>query len=105
MQAMKTSDQFSALGHDLRLSLFRFIIRQGERGCTPGEIAAAFDMPGSTRSTHLKRLVRSGLLSLDGEGSKAVYRVNPDSLRKLVRFLVEECCDSDPSLCGVVLKP
>mgnify|MGYP001545448225 CR=1 FL=1 len=100
--AMKTSDQFAALGHELRLNLFRYIIHSGKRGRTSGEIAAAFDMPASTRSAHLKRLERAGLLQVErGAESPPVYRVQEESMRKLVRFLVEDCCESHPELCGI----
>ncbi len=98
---MKSSDRFYALGSELRLNVFRFVIKSGDDGRSAGEIAVHLDVPASTLSPHLKTLERAGLLESERQQKKLIYRVNTSELRQMIGFLVDDCCDRNPDLCGL----
>ena len=53
------ADQLAALGHPLRLAILRFVVQVGEGGSPAGEIQNHVELPASTLSHHLKRLVEA----------------------------------------------
>lgn len=86
------AEQLSALGHPVRLSILRFVVQSGPAGSAAGEIQAHVDMPASTLSHHLKRLVDAGLLHSRSEGTFHYYSVEYEALRALTDYLWEDCC-------------
>lgn len=91
--------QLGALGHPVRLEALRFVVQSGPSGATAGEIQAHLDMPASTLSHHLKRLVEAGLLTTHGEGTFHVYAADYAALRRLTEYLWEDCCRRGGSGC------
>lgn len=92
--------RFGALSHDIRLSVFRLLIKAGADGVTAGEIARQINVPASTLSSHLNRLEQAGLIFSTREQQKIVYAVSIRGTQDLVRFLLEDCCSGNPELCG-----
>jgi ArsR family transcriptional regulator len=86
------AEQLSALGHPARLSILRHVVQGGEDGAAAGEIQSRVDMPASTLSHHLKRLVDAGLLKTRGEGTFHYYSADFTALRALTDYLWEDCC-------------
>ena len=84
--------QLSALGHPVRLRILRFVVQGGEGGTAAGEIQSHVDLPASTLSHHLKRLVDAGLLHSRGEGTFHLYAADYPALRALTDYLWEDCC-------------
>ena len=84
--------QLGALGHPVRLQILKYVVRAGARGAPAGEIQSRVDMPASTLSHHLKRLLQAGLLQSHGEGTYHYYSADYGSLRKLTEYLWENCC-------------
>jgi ArsR family transcriptional regulator, arsenate/arsenite/antimonite-responsive transcriptional repressor len=84
--------QLSALGHPVRLRILRFVVQGGEEGTAAGEIQSHVDMPASTLSHHLKRLVDAGLMSTRTEGTFNYYAADYKALRALTDYLWEDCC-------------
>lgn len=94
------AEQLSALGHPVRLSIVRFIVQAGPQGTPAGDIQQHVDMPASTLSHHLKRLVDAGLLASRSEGTFHFYSVEYAALRALTDYLWEDCCKRGrPSCC------
>jgi ArsR family transcriptional regulator len=85
-------DQFSALGQEDRLEIFRLLVRAGPQGNCVDEIKRRLKMPGSTLSHHLDALTRSGLLAARRSGRFIYYAVNWQETAGLIRFLTEDCC-------------
>ena len=85
-------EQFSALGQEDRLEIFRLLVRAGPEGKCVEDIKRRLKMPGSTLSHHLDALTRSGLLSARREGRFIFYGVNWRETANLIRFLTEDCC-------------
>jgi DNA-binding transcriptional ArsR family regulator len=94
------AEQLSALGHPIRLSILRFVVQAGNDGSPAGDIQSHVDLPASTLSHHLKRLVDAGLLKSRNEGTFHYYSAEYPSLRALTDYLWEDCCKrGKPSCC------
>lgn len=87
--------QLEALGNVTRLSIYYHLVRAGSQGSLVGEIKAKLDVPGSTLSHHIAKLVNVGLLSQQRDSRSLVCRVNNDSMDELMEFLVQNCCTED----------
>jgi ArsR family transcriptional regulator, arsenate/arsenite/antimonite-responsive transcriptional repressor len=85
-------EQFSALGQEDRLEIFRLLVRAGPQGNCVEDIKRRLKIPGSTLSHHLDALTRSGLLSAQRSGRFIYYAINWRETANLIRFLTEDCC-------------
>ncbi|HEY4395730.1 MAG TPA: metalloregulator ArsR/SmtB family transcription factor [Polyangia bacterium] len=86
------AEQLGALGHPIRLAILRYVVQAGPEGAAAGAIQSQVDMPASTLSHHLKRLVDAGVMRARGEGTFHYYSADYDALRKLTDYLWEDCC-------------
>jgi DNA-binding transcriptional ArsR family regulator len=86
------AQQLGALGHPVRLAILRFVVQAGAEGASAGAIQAHVDLPASTLSHHLKRLVDAGVMQTRGEGTFHYYAADYTALRKLTDYLWEDCC-------------
>lgn len=86
------AEQLGALGHPVRLQVLRFVVQAGEGGAAAGDIQAHVDLPASTLSHHLKRLVEAGVLAHRTEGTYHLYSADYRALRALTDYLWEDCC-------------
>ncbi|HEU4405064.1 MAG TPA: metalloregulator ArsR/SmtB family transcription factor [Polyangiaceae bacterium] len=89
------AEQLSALGHPVRLTALRYVVQAGPEGASAGDIQAHVDLPASTLSHHLRRLVDAGLLSTRSEGTFHYYAADYAALRALTTYLWEDCCLGD----------
>ena len=89
----------AALAQQSRLTIFRYLVRMGPAGATPGEMIAGLEMSASTLSFHLKTLTHAGLIDADQVGRNITYRANFEAIQSLVDYLTENCCAGDPSQC------
>jgi DNA-binding transcriptional ArsR family regulator len=92
--------QLSALGHPVRLSILRFVVQAGAEGAAAGDIQARVELPASTLSHHLKRLVDAGLFTTRTEGTFHYYAVDYRVLRALTDYVWEDCCKRGKSAPG-----
>ena len=92
--------QLSALGHPVRLSILRFVVQAGADGAPAGDIQTHVDVPASTLSHHLKRLVDAGLMAARTEGTFHFYTVDYPALRALTDYVWEDCCKRGKSSKG-----
>jgi ArsR family transcriptional regulator len=86
------AEALSALGHPVRLKILRRVVQAGSDGASAGDIQSHVDLPASTLSHHLKRLVDAGLLSTRTEGTFHYYAAVYTALRALTDYLWEDCC-------------
>jgi ArsR family transcriptional regulator, arsenate/arsenite/antimonite-responsive transcriptional repressor len=93
------AEQLSALGHPVRLRVLRFVVQAGPEGAVAGDIQTHVDMPASTLSHHLKRLVDADLLTSRSEGTFHHYSAKYDTLRGLTDYLWEDCCKRGKACC------
>jgi DNA-binding transcriptional ArsR family regulator len=86
------AEQLGALGHPVRLAILRFVVQAGPEGASAGSIQDHVELPASTLSHHLKRLVDAGVMQSRGEGTYHFYTADYAALRKLTDYLWEDCC-------------
>lgn len=80
------------LGNTTRLEIFRLLVRAGPDGLAVGDIQDHLDVPGSTLSHHVSRLVWAGLVSQERQGRTLICRPRHDQLDRVMGFLQAECC-------------
>lgn len=89
-----------ALAQGTRLSVFRALVQAGPAGMIAGAVAEKMGVPASTMSHHLATLERAGLVVSKRESRLIHYTANYDGMRGLLDFLVADCCQGQPELCG-----
>ena len=94
------AEQLAALGHPVRLAILRFVVQGGDSGTAAGEIQSHVDLPASTLSHHLKRLIDSALLLSRSEGTFHYYTADYKALRTLTDYVWEDCCKRGQSSKG-----
>lgn len=91
---------FGALAQETRLEVLRALVRRGPSGHAAGALAEAVGASPPTLSFHLKELAAAGLVQARRDGRSIVYAADYGGIRRLVDFLMSECCQGDPRLCG-----
>ena len=94
----------SALGQPTRLQIFQLLMGAEPEGRQAGTIAEAIGCPHNTLSSHLAILARAGLVRGTRDGRAIVYRADVEGMRRLVSYLVNDCCEGHPELCGLSPK-
>jgi DNA-binding transcriptional ArsR family regulator len=85
------------LGNPTRLGIFRYLVKVGPDGAPVGSIQAALQVPASTLSHHLGRLVGVGLVRQDRESRTLFCKPQFGVLNEIIEFLKSECCTVTPS--------
>lgn len=86
------ANRLAELGHVTRLDIFRHLIKAGKQGLAVGELQSALEIPGSTLSHHINRLVSVGLVVQHRDGRTLYCIPQCDVLNDLIAFLQVECC-------------
>tara|TARA_R110000787_G_scaffold9090_2_gene31936 strand:+ start:10548 stop:10883 length:336 start_codon:yes stop_codon:yes gene_type:complete len=95
----ETLKQLSALSQETRLLAFRALMEAGQEGLQAGAIAGHLDLAPNKLSGHLTILVNSGLVSVERDGRRMIYRAEIDAVNRLLSMLVENCCHGRPDVC------
>ena len=95
----RAAAQLSALGHPVRLKVLRFVVQAGGAGASAGDIQGHVDLPASTLSHHLRRLVDAGLMTSRSEGTYQYYAADYGALRGLTDYVWEDCCRRGTTSC------
>jgi len=100
MPAGLTLAALAALGQPTRLEIFKLLMRSQPGGMAAGAIAERVGVPQNTLSAHIAVLARSGLVGGTRDGRSIIYRANVERMRALIEYLIDDCCDRHPELCG-----
>ena len=92
--------RLSALAQGTRLNVFRLLVRAGPRGVRATDIAEALAVPANTLSSHLKILADAGLVAVRPEARERWYAARFETMRDLLAYLMEDCCQGSPEVCG-----
>jgi DNA-binding transcriptional ArsR family regulator len=92
-----------ALAQDTRLSVFRLLVQAGQNGMIAGAVAERMSVPASTMSHHLATLERAGLVVSERESRLIRYAANYEGMRELLTYLLTDCCQGQPELCGSLM--
>lgn len=80
------------LGHSVRLTIFKLLVKAGNEGLAVGELQEELDIPNSTLSHHIAKLVSVGLIKQRRDGRTLFCIPQYNSLNELIDFLKDECC-------------
>ena len=100
MEEKQALSCLSALAHETRLAVFRLLVQQGPSGLPAGEIALRLAVPSPTLSFHLKELERAGLIQATRRHRQIIYATDYPGMRALIDFIMRDCCQGHPELCG-----
>lgn len=100
MDETKAVRALAALAHSHRLAIFRALIQAGPSGLSAGEVARAVGIGATTLSFHMKELDRAGLVRTWRVGRFVRSSVEVEAVRRLFGFLIDDCCQGRPELCG-----
>jgi ArsR family transcriptional regulator len=92
MDIAKISKRLEALGNPTRLSAYRLLVRAGEEGLAVGDLQDRLDIPASTLSHHLHKLIAVGLVDQERRSTMLICHVNYGAMQETLGFLVDECC-------------
>jgi DNA-binding transcriptional ArsR family regulator len=95
MNIETAAKQLEALGNLTRLEIYRKLIKAGPGGLPVGDIREAIDIPASTLSHHIAKLVNAGLLIQERESRSLICSAAYENMDTLMEFLVNNCCSED----------
>jgi DNA-binding transcriptional ArsR family regulator len=103
MNIETAASQLEALGNSTRLGIYRMLVRAGDNGLPVGKLQLKLDIPSSTLSHHLKKLIEVNLVSQERQATTLICRANYASMNGLIGYLSDECC-ADSASCATVSK-
>ena len=92
MEHETAAKKLAELGHATRLAIYRLLVKAGTDGLAVSDIQQRLDIPGSTLSHHISRLVAAGLMTQQRQGRVLRCQACYPALTQLVDYLMEECC-------------
>ncbi len=95
MKLETAAKQLEALGNPTRLAVYLALVQAGNNGSPVGEIREELDIPASTLSHHIAKLVHAGLLTQERDSRSLVCRLDHSNMDALMEFLVQNCCTED----------
>lgn len=99
MNTKTATNIFEVLTSEVRLAIFRLLVKHAPDGLVAGEIANLLGIPKSNLSFHLKNIVQSGLASMEREGRNTRYKANIPLMLETIAYLTAECCSGKPEQC------
>jgi DNA-binding transcriptional ArsR family regulator len=91
----------AALSHPARLAILR---RLASRCCCCGEVVGGLDLAQSTVSQHLKVLVAAGLVEMQPDRQRSLYRIDREALSSVAEAFsaFADACGAGPDTrrCG-----
>ena len=88
------------MAQETRLSSLKRLVAAGPGGLAAGALGEALGVAPSTLTFHLKELANAGLVTSRKVGRSVIYAADYGGLRNVVDFLMADCCQGDPRLCG-----
>jgi ArsR family transcriptional regulator, arsenate/arsenite/antimonite-responsive transcriptional repressor len=99
MEVSAAARCLEALGSAHRLGIYRLLVEAGPDGMNVGDIRQRLDMPASTLSHHISKLVQHGLVSQERMSRNLNCCCNYVAMEELVLFLTQNCCSGARSGC------
>lgn len=91
--------RFQELGHVTRLHIYRLLIKAGPDGLNVGSLQKKLNIPASTLSHHINKLVQVDLVEQVRVGNTLLCRPKIKILRTIVDYLQSECCSDKKTAC------
>ena len=87
----RPAERLDALGRPVRLRIYRALVRAEPRGRSVGELQALLDIPRSTLSFHLRRLIEVGLVAQERQATTLICHADLAVMGDTLGFLQREC--------------
>ena len=88
----------SAISNQTRLRILKSLVKAGANGLTAGEIAQTVGATPSRASFHLASMTDAGLLSSSRQARRITYTLNFSVVGQLIRYLLHDCCQNNPTV-------
>ena len=98
MTETQVLDMLSALSHQTRLRIVRYLMRCGPQGASAGDVGLHVDATSSRASFHLSALENAGAISSERQSRHIIYRANHANIGNMMSFLLSDCCDNHPDV-------
>ena len=82
-----------SIGNKTRLKIFRYLVKVGNQGAPVGSIQKNLNIPGSTLSHHISKLMKADLVLQERASRVLICRANFDKMNLLISFLSDCCCE------------
>jgi len=97
MKIDNAANALKELGHPTRLAIFKILVKAGHKGLPVGTIQQKLDIPNSTLSHHINKLISVDMIKQQRDGRTLFCVPQYKNLQKLIKFLMDECCVDQPS--------
>ena len=94
----------AALAQSTRLDVFRLLAKHEPDGLAAGDIAKKLAVPQNTMSSHLAIRSRAELVTARRFSRSIVYRADLKAFQAVVLFMLRDCCDGRPEICGPLIE-
>lgn len=95
MKLENAAKQLEALGNPTRLAIYRILIQHGQTGSPVGAIREKLDIPASTLSHHIAKLVHAGLVTQERDSRSLFCKADFPNMNALMAFMAHNCCAED----------
>lgn len=92
MNDEQLANSLAQLGNITRVRIFKLLVQAGKEGLAVGAVQEKLEVPGSTLSHHLNKLVSANLISQKREGRTLYCIANFEALHSLIGSLQDQCC-------------
>lgn len=92
MEIVEAAKALKELGHPTRLSIFKLLVKAGYQGLPVGHLKEKLNIPNSTLSHHIAKLISVELIKQHREGRVLYCIPQYKNLNNLLAFLNDECC-------------
>ena len=100
MNADRALVAFAALSQEHRLQIVRLLVMAGPEGMAAGALGAKLGAASPKMSFHLSHLEQAGLIASRRDGRSIRYSIQAAALSGLIGFLLRDCCQGQPEICG-----
>ena len=98
MTEQQATTALSSISNATRLRMLRLLVAAGPEGLPAGTIAAEVGATPSRASFHLSKMTEAGLLLSQRQSRQIAFRVDFDAVGGLIRYLIEDCCNNNPTV-------
>ncbi|MCP5022614.1 MAG: helix-turn-helix transcriptional regulator [bacterium] len=92
MSMEQVATRLGALGNTTRLGIYRILVRAGLSGLPVAGVQARLNIPASTLSHHLHKLLEVGLVTQKREGTTLICHADFAVMEATLALFQKECC-------------
>jgi len=93
MKSTVAVSALASLAHEVRLAIFRLLVRAGPGGLRAGDIADTLRIAGPNLTFHLSHMRQAGLVSSRRAGRNVIYAADYGQMTALIGYLQQNCCE------------